>query len=91
MYEAAKTCVVRIVHIQHIATQRLEKSGHPRLLFSCVQFVFGKPLILQRGKGIVVACDEPSRLAIRDFHRKHWLFSPKMRIERIRVRLELRL
>src|SRR6266699_213333 len=68
VHKAAETCVVRIVHIQHIATEWLEKCWCPRLLLTSVEFVFGKTPVLKSRESIVIAGDEPGCLAIREFH-----------------------
>jgi hypothetical protein len=88
VYKTAETCVVGIVQIEHVASEWLEIRRYPRLFLTGVQLVLGKAPVLESGEGIVVACDEPSRLTIRKSHRKNRVLSPQLRIKGIRICLE---
>jgi hypothetical protein len=76
VYKTAETCVVGIFQIEHVASKWLEKCRYQWLFLTGVQLVLGKTPVFESGEGIVVACDEPSRLAIRKLHWKHRVLAP---------------
>ena len=94
LHQRSQAGVIRRIDVEHVAGQRLEHRRDPGKFRQLLgrqhaEHILGESLVLEHHGHVVVAGDQPGRLLVGQHQLVNGRVGPQVRIERIRIGLEL--